>query len=194
LVLLLATHLQINVYKGGARDASKDHLIGFFTLALSALVTGSKVCRCVFRFASPVRPSPLPVEASSHVDLRCLPCPPPLQLKGKFQLQHPTQSPHQPAGTVISPIAYTGSVSAELRPSGPLEEFCLGCRVVELPSVALHNIPKRWRIPEAEWAEADEGSATASARAEGTPSDPMAVAALCDGAWPGVLILCLNPA
>jgi len=35
--------VQVNVYKGGNRDFSKDHLLGFFTVELYQLVTGAKV-------------------------------------------------------------------------------------------------------------------------------------------------------
>lgn len=143
--------LQVSVYKGGARDSTKDVLLGFFTLSLRALITGSKV-------------------------------------KGKFPLLPPSQQPAgaslggagaAPAAGAAAAALYSGTVAAEIRGDAALEAFCLGCRVIDVGGPSLGNVPKRWRLPESEWAEVEE---TAAGGAADIPADPAAVAAMCDGA------------
>jgi hypothetical protein len=102
-----------------------------------------------------------------------------LQLKGKYPLMAPQQSPVQPAGTVVSQTLYSGQLTVEIRGDAPFEEHCLGCRVLELPALSLQNIPKRWRLPESEWSEAEE--VPGAPGNDNMPADPLAVAALCNG-------------
>lgn len=76
-------------------------------------------------------------------------------------------------------MTYSGTVAAEIRGDAAFEAFCLGCRVIDVAGLSLSNVPKRWRLPESEWADVEE---TAAGGAADIPADPAAVAAMCDGA------------
>lgn len=194
---LVGSSVVLNVYKGGARDATKDQLIGFVSFSLKNLVSGQKASgggepvlvlavtsRGKRRKGGKTHHHLLLFVLSCVASRSCVSFLSSLQLKGKYPLLAPQQSPIQPAGTVVSPVVYSGQLTVEIRGDAPFEEHCLGCRVLELPALSLQNIPKRWRLPESEWSEAEETTNTTNGAAganDNMPADPLAVAAMCNG-------------
>lgn len=148
---LAASKAVVSVYAGGSRDSDKDALIGSFTVPLRALLVGGA------------------------------------QVRGTFVLQPPaiaTLSPAKAAPATAGAAAaavYSGSVSAEFRADSALEAYCIGCRLLDLPTLSLHGIPKRWRLPESEWADVEDSRPGENVPADAKPANAAAVYAMCTG-------------
>jgi hypothetical protein len=61
-----------------------------------------------------------------------------------------------PASSTVSPVEYQGSVTANFRGDAAFDDFALGSRVLRLEDLTMHNIPRRWRLPQSEWEDAED--------------------------------------
>jgi len=70
------------------------------------------------------------------------------RLKGAFPLLPPSAALYAPLGIHTSSVAYTGTLSCEVRPSAQLERYMLGGRVLTLENLRVSNLPSQWILDE----------------------------------------------